>query len=222
MFGKRDRREATMRKRRQKAGLPANASYSPDLLRPAFGLISLTLILFFAQSGRGQCFWRARPLPDCRSFWFVESGPRLGTREAFAGFGHVLALGYMRNRQPDYALGVGIEFSTGSQSGLYRLAVMPRYRHWFSPDWAGDAIFGLAILGEGDPPVGYKGLSAGVALNYRNLIALNAGVETRRLGYTTQHSFSMGLRFGSYLAIAEMSVVIVLIILLARGIGASP
>jgi hypothetical protein len=186
------------------------------------GLITCLLILPLAKPVCAQCFWQAKPLPQCRSFYFLESGPRVGTREAFFGFGHVLAVGYMRNIRPNDALGVGVEFSTGSHSGLYRLAILPRYRRWFSPNWAGDAALGLAVLGEGDSAVGYKGLSVMVALNYRNWIALNAEIETRRLGYTTQHSFSLGLRFGSYLALVEIPAVLLVAFLIGRGVGASP
>ncbi len=183
--------------------------------------VSSLLLLLPSNKAYGQCFWQAKPLPYCQSFWFLESGPRLGTREAYGKMGHVLALGKMRNRQSHSALGVGIEFSTGSESGLYRLAIMPRYRRWLSQNWAADAALGPAVLGEGYPAVGYKGLSAMVALNYRGLFSLNAEMETRRLEYGTHTSYSMGLRFGSYLALVEIPAVLAVAVVIAMALARS-
>lgn len=144
-----------------------------------------------------QSCWRGRPLPACRSIWITESGPRVGAHEAFSN-GHVgsaSAVGLLVNRSPRAAVGATLDFSTGSESGTFRLAFVPRYRRWLSEAVALDIGAGIAFLGEGTQAAGYKGLTALAALNYRGLVSLTAALESRRAsGFGTQTAATIGVR----------------------------
>jgi hypothetical protein len=132
----------------------------------------------------------------------TEAGPRLGTREPYGELGYAVALGFMVNG-PVGRLGLGgaVQVTTSEEGGTYLLTLMPRVRRWLQPAVALDAGAGLAFLGPGDSPVGAKGAAAFLALNYRDLTALAAGLdhEFPRVGIRARTSASLGVRFGSFL-----------------------
>jgi len=159
-------------------------------------------LLLSATAAAAQTCWRGRQLPACRRFWITESGARFGRYESFANHhvGSASALGLMVNRSPGAALGATLEFTTGGESGTYRLAVVPRYRRWISGAVAFDLGLGVAVLGEGERAAGFKGMSALAALNYRDLAMVTAALESRRGTSTgTQTVGTVGIRCGAYL-----------------------
>ena len=148
---------------------------------------------------RGQSCWVVKP--NCRTFWITESGPRVGNHEAFVNrhVGSATAVGLMVNRSPRWAWGGAIELSTGSESGLYRLALVPRYRHWLGPQVALDIGAGIAVLGENEPAAGFKGVTGLAAIGYEPWVALTAQVETRNdFSDGTHTAGSIGVRFGGW------------------------
>lgn len=172
-------------------------------------LIAAAALLLCAMPGAAQTCWRGRQWPACRRFWITESGPRFGNHEALAShrLGSANALGFMVNRSSGAALGGTIEFTTGGETGTYRLAVVPRYRRWVGGGTALDLGVGVAVLGEGTQAAGFKGVSALAAVNYRDLVALTAEVESRRgTSLGTQTVATIGIRFGAYLGAIAAAV----------------
>jgi hypothetical protein len=170
------------------------------LVRRAF--VAAASVCFAAPRVAAQTCWRGRQLPECRRFWITESGPRFGNHEALAGghMGSANALGLMVNRSPGVALGGTLELTTGSETGTYRLALMPPYRRWIGSALALDLGLGVAFLGEGTQAAGFKGVSAFAALNHRDLVAVTAELESRRgTSFGTQTVTTVGIRFGAYL-----------------------
>jgi hypothetical protein len=163
-----------------------------------------------------QRCWRGAPAPRCHTFLITESGPRLGTHEAFGSVGSATALGVMVNRTSRTALGGALELSTGSEAGTYRLAIVPRYRRWLGRD-AVEIGLGVAVLGEGDPAFAFKGVTGTVALSLGDLVALVLEVERRR-GVTPPTAASVGVRLGSYLG--PPAALLTLAVGVVRSLGA--
>ena len=67
------------------------------------------------------------------------------------------------------------------------------------PRIAGVAFRCPSLLGPGDRPVGSKGATGFVALNYRDLVLVTTGLNYVADGISAGTSLSLGLRFGSYL-----------------------
>lgn len=164
--------------------------------------LAIPLALSAPCGASAQTCWRARPLPACSWFWITESGPRFGPHEAFAdgALGSATAVGLMTNRTAAVALGATLELTTGSESGTYRLAVMPRFRYWLTQAVAIDLAAGVALLGEGERAAGFKGVSGLAGFSLGDIAVLVGEIETRHgtsLGTETAGTF--GVRFGSYL-----------------------
>jgi len=146
----------------------------------------------------GQC-WLARV--DCHTYWITESGPRAGTQEAFGDqhLGSATAVGLMVNHAERWALGGAVELSTGSDAGLYRLTIMPRYRRWLGRQVGLDLGAGIAVLGENDPAAGFKGVTGLAAVAVGPWVSLTAQVETRNdFSDGTHTTGSVGLRAGGW------------------------
>ncbi|MDH4348687.1 MAG: hypothetical protein OEW17_07760 [Gemmatimonadota bacterium] len=147
-----------------------------------------------------QLCWRGHPVPECRSSLVTEAGPRFETGQPHGPLGYTVALGVMRNKGVGQnSLGVVVEVSTAPEGGTYVVTPMPRLRRWLSESVALEAGAGLSLLGPGDPPVGFKGATGFVALNYRDLVLVTTGLNYVADGISAGTSLSLGLRFGSYL-----------------------
>lgn len=185
---------------------------------PRIAALVLVLTVTPLESLLGQSCWRGRPLPDCRSFWITENGPRLGSQEAFGVFGTVTAFGHMRSQSDRRAIGGTLQFTSGSDQGTYRLAIMPRYRRWISRAVSADVGVGVALLGEGESAFGFKGVSVLAALDYADIVAITADLETRHgTSQGTQTAATLGVRFGSYLGPVAATASLVLGLLAGDG-----
>jgi hypothetical protein len=96
---------------------------------------------------------------------------------------------------------------------------MPRLRRWLSESVALEAGAGVSLLGPGDPPVGFKGATAFVALNYRDLVLVTGGLNYVKDGISAGTSVSLGLRFGSYLGPPVLLATLVGAVVVASGLG---
>ncbi len=127
--------------------------------------MALAALLVFAipTTGLGQDCFRGRPLPECRTFWFVEAGYdrslTSGTRmDSFPFSWH---LGPMWNVSTRAALGGG--FLVGGDDTGVRVAMFGRFRYWATHDIGVDVGGGLFIAGS-DERFSTMMLEAGVSL----------------------------------------------------------
>jgi hypothetical protein len=168
-----------------------------------------------------QTCFRGRPTPECRWFWITESGARWPlTHPSASDARHefLWSFGVMKNVGRRSAAGMAFQFSTDyAEEGTYRLSLKPRYRLWLSPI-ALDLSAGPVLLGSGDRPFGLHGVSAHAALNYRDVVALTAGVDTHRRNLTGRTAdASVGFRFGSFPGV--VFGIVTPLVLLARAVG---
>ena len=155
-------------------------------------------------NAEGGFRWRGAPPPKCTSSLITEIGPRIGTDEIdHEMLGYSLALGFTRNA-PSGKIGWGFvaQATTSSEGGTYLVTFMPRARRWLGSGVAIDAGAGVALLGPGEYPVGLKGMAASAAINFSDLVSITGGWDHEfvRDGSPARNSFSIGLRFDSYLA----------------------
>jgi hypothetical protein len=81
-----------------------------------------------------------------------------------------------------------------------------------------DVGAGPVLLGSGDRPFGVHGISVHAALNYRDFVALTAGVDTHRRNLTGRTAdASIGIRFGSFPGVAFG--IVAPLVLVARAAG---
>lgn len=201
---------------------PAVALAVPAPVTTAPVLLAIVLALVTPSGTSAQTCWRARPAPRCSFFWITESGPRFGNHEAFVEghLGSATAVGLMTNRSASIAFGATLELTTGSESGTYRLAVMPRFRRWLTPAIALDLAGGVALLGEGERAAGFKGVSGLVAVSVADFVVVAAEVEMRHgLSIGTQTAATIGVRFGSYLGPPVAVASLVLGVLAGGGLN---
>jgi hypothetical protein len=168
-----------------------------------------------------QTCFRGRPIPECRWFWITESGARWPLAHpsvSDARHEYLWSLGAMKNVGRCSAAGLAIQFSTDyAEEGTYRLSLKPRYRLWLFP-FAVDVGAGPVLLGSGDRPFGVHGISVHAALNYRDFVALTAGVDTHRRNLTGRTAdASIGIRFGSFPGVAFG--IVAPLVLVARAAG---
>ena len=189
--------------------------------RPGSRLVLLLLALGSpGTSAAAQLCWRGHPAPACHSSVVTEAGPRVGTNEPYEPYGYTVALGFIRNKNVGQTgLGWVVEISTAPEGGTYVVTPMPRLRRWLSESVALEAGAGPSLLGPGDPPVGFKGATAFVALNYRDLVLVTTGLNYVADGISAGTSLSLGLRFGSYLGPPVLLATLIGAAVVAGGAG---
>jgi len=196
------------------------------LVGAVFGLFVL-LAIFVDVSRAGECGWcRGKPLPACRSWWVLEAGwnTRIhgsNVREDKKHFLGTANIGYMRNIEDRYALGATLYISGDDDAALVGLCA--RGRLWLSPQAAVDLDLGLLLVADdnkADPRV--PGFIGRAAIGVGDWVALTAHYQVIRfenLSYITwdpltqdpidhfipkgtQSAWYVGVRFGSYAALA--------------------
>jgi hypothetical protein len=179
----------------------------------AFGVLNST-------GAAAQLCWRGHPAPACHSSLVTEAGPRIETGQPDGSLGYTVAFGVMRNKRVGQtSLGVVVEVSTAPEGGTYVVTPMPRLRRWLSESVALEAGAGPSLLGPGDPPVGFKGATGFVSLNYRDLVLVTTGLNYVADGISAGTSLSLGLRFGSYLGPPVLLATLAGVVLVAAGAG---
>jgi len=183
-------------------------------------LMPLLVAVLTPTSAAAQLCWRGHPAPACRSSLVTEAGPRIETGQPDGAFGYTVAFGVMRNKGiGQNSLGGVLEISTAPEGGTYVVTPMPRLRRWLSESAALEAGAGPSLLGPGDSPVGFKGATAFVALNYRDLVLVTGGVNYVAEGMWPGTSVSLGLRFGSWLGPPVLMATLAGAFVVARGAG---
>jgi hypothetical protein len=176
-------------------------------LRAVFALALLLGGMLWAlrADAEGGFRWRGAPPPKCTSSLIMEAGPRIGTDEIDHDMlGYSLALGYTRNAPPGKTGWGGVaQVTTSTEGGTYLVTLMPRARRWLGSGVAIDYGAGIALIGPGESPVGLKGMAASAAVNFSDLVSITGGVdyEFPQGSYAARTSFTIGLRFDSYLAL---------------------
>jgi hypothetical protein len=171
-----------------------------------FRVMCVAVTLAFPSIADAQTCFRGRPLPACRDFTILEFAPSYRLSEKEGQTDSVRAVlswnvGYMRNIRPATALGAGVKITADSDG--HRYGPILRLRHWMGNSrTSADVTAGMFVAGEDNFAVlGLPSVTADVALNYRDLIAISAGVDAlRRTGSGTSWEPYLGLRFGTWLA----------------------
>ncbi len=173
----------------------------------SFVLVTIVLaatLWAFRADANGGFRWRGAPPPKSTVSLITEAGPRIGTDEIDReALGYAVALGFIRNAPPGkIGWGLAAQATTASEGGTYLVTLMPRARCWLGSGVAIDAGAGVALLGPGDPPMGLKGMAASAGINFWDLFSITGGWdhEFARDNATARTSFSVGLRFDSFLA----------------------
>ena len=195
-------------------------SFAIRSLVPVLVVPAATLWAFRADADE-RFRWRGAPPPKCTVSLITEAGPRVGTDEIdHEALGYAVALGFVRNAPPGkIGWGLAAQATTSSEGGTYLVTFMPRARCWLGSGVAIDAGAGVALLGPGDPPMGLKGLAASAAVNFWDLFSITGGwdYEFTRDSAPARNSFSIGLRFDSFLAPPAVLATLGLAILAGAG-----
>ena len=194
-------------------------------------LAIMIIIVFCCQDAWADgCGWfRGRPLPECKAFWVLESAwnfRQSGTsiREGKKEFLFTADIGYMKNITAKSGIGLTAHMGADDDAGQFGLRA--RYRLWFDRDVYLDISPGILIAGEDNHShPKFPGFVGTAALGFGDWVALVFQYQMIRfedLSYIddawidhsvpqgTQKTSYIGVRFGSYLAIA-LPVVLLLI-----------
>jgi len=173
------------------------------LRSPTITLITtaLALVLAVDSMADGDCF-RGKPLPECQSFWIIETGAqyRFGLPETHQRWYETLMysyeLGLMFNRSTPHAIGGALffdydDYENNLQRHNIQVGIRPRYRRWLVRKLSLDIAPGLILTGSKiENPV----FSGEVMVNISDLGALTFRLDMRN----RRAIVYSGIKFCSY------------------------
>jgi hypothetical protein len=164
-------------------------------------------------SGRWFCL-RGAPIQRCRTFAIVEApiGANVGStlRTEARGFGDAylgLELGGMVNRDDAHAVGGSV--AAGIHGGESHVSITARSRKWFSGKTYRDLSAGVVAMGGGRATA--YGLTARAGSGFADLIGVWAGADVGLIGGPPRASVHVGVRLGTYPAIAVTGLAVAIL-----------
>jgi len=206
-------------------------------MKKALIIFSLMLLLGTDMAHAAGCGWfRGKPLPDCKSFWVLETGWEhrihdTNTRGNKDKFLFTSSLGHMRNLTEKYSLGGTLYLGADDDGSLF--GVCARGRLWLNRITSIDLDLG-PILAGGDNFIEVRtpGFIGRLSFGVGDLFALTAhyqAVRFEKLSYLSwdpvtgdpveyysdkgvQSGWFIGVRFGSYAAMIFPLIIIAILI----------